>query len=250
MTLTPRKITVTVLSLVALAAACGGGTRVTTADTGVDTPPEGSDAPDVDLDLPDLPGQPDGDTDVPTDAPEGSEDGDAVSMNDAPEGSEDSDAVSTPDAAEGSQDGDADSMNDTPEGSDGADAPDAVDTTADVGGCDYLDLDIWIVRCDGGYAYARTFTDLGGRDSCPPYTTVGTSRFPDAPDAYAALDCDPQCEWRAASSVSAMCVDGRRTGWIEYRAIEEACAPVFEFAEGLYPSVEAWNAETNCLAGE
>lgn len=225
--------------LLTASAACGGGAAATTEDAGIDT---------------ELDGSGDADLDTATDAPpEGSETGDAdattsdtVDVDDAVSTDVDSDGDEVADAPEGSETGDASDL-DTDADADSTDLSGADDTDATA--CEYIDLDIWIVRCDGQFAYARTFTDLGGRPECPPYTTLGDGTYSDAAAAYAELSCDPQCEWRAAMSVSAMCVDGRRTGWIEYRGTEGACEPVFEFAEGLFPSVEAWNAETNCLEG-
>jgi hypothetical protein len=106
--------------------------------------------------------------------------------------------------------------------------------------CSYLDDPI-IVACAPRFEYARVWTDTSNPAACPPYTTFRSNTYADPIEATCAQGCNPACIYRATLSVSFLFC-GRRSGYIVYRAAN--CADVYEFAEGLYPSVEA-HAEAN-----
>jgi hypothetical protein len=106
--------------------------------------------------------------------------------------------------------------------------------------CSYLD-DPVIVSCAPRFEYARVWTDTSNPAACPPYTTFRSNTYADPVEATCAQGCNPSCIYRASMSVSFLFC-GRRSGYIVYRA--DNCADVYEFAEGLYPSVEA-HAEAN-----
>jgi hypothetical protein len=125
-----------------------------------------------------------------------------------------------------------------------ADASEDRDLSADAG-CDYLDLDIIIVKCAGGYEYARGFADLNGQ--CPGYYELRGNTAPTLSGVIQDAMCDPTCEYRARTSVSFIDPCGRRNGYIIYGTPDdELCPPQYEFAEGLFPSREAWEKVLNC----
>ncbi len=109
--------------------------------------------------------------------------------------------------------------------------------------CSYIDLDIWIADCTGGPTYVRRWNDLDGR--CPDYFTVGPTRYSTLMDALSMNGCDADCLRRAATSVSLLRC-GRRTGYISFEDPEMDCDPLLETPDGLYGSVEEWNAAHPC----
>ncbi|MCB9596791.1 MAG: hypothetical protein H6719_28975 [Sandaracinaceae bacterium] len=134
----------------------------------------------------------------------------------------------------------------------GSDAGAATDAGSDAGtdagvdsglSCSYLDLDLWISDCGGSYAYVRRWTDTGG--VCPDYFTVGPTRYDTLADAVSGSSCDPDC-LRAASTSVSLVRCGRRTGYIVYRDAEMDCSDLYETPDGLYESVEAWDAAHPC----
>lgn len=109
--------------------------------------------------------------------------------------------------------------------------------------CSYIDLDIWISDCTGGPTYVRRWNDLDGR--CPDYFTVGPTRYATLMDALSMNGCDPDCLRAAATSVSLLRC-GRRTGYISFEDPDMDCDPLLETPDGLYGSVEEWNAAHPC----
>ena len=120
-----------------------------------------------------------------------------------------------------------------------ADAPDPPDGAAP---CAYLD-DPRILHCADAYEYARVWTDVGDPVACPPFVLFRGLRYADLHAAAAAQGCDPMCLYRPGISVSYLHC-GSRNGYIVYQAT--ACPDVYEFAEGLYLSVEAHEAAHPC----
>lgn len=151
---------------------------------------------------------------------------------------EDADAVEDADASE-----DADTGAEIDSGGDVI--PDVSDDTG--AACSYLDLGIWIVECEGGYRYLREWTEFGGAppESCPTYYTLGPDRFDDAESALASGGCDPDCLAAATTSVSYLRC-GRRSGYIIYRSDSPECPELYEFAEGIYESFEAYEEAHPC----
>jgi hypothetical protein len=117
------------------------------------------------------------------------------------------------------------------------------------GGCSPVEIDNALVRCDGSFRMVSFFQDTVDRSACADFVQVAGSpdRWPDVDAAVAALNCEAECRWVMAMSVSLVRC-GRRTGYIEFRS--ETCGSVFEFAEGLYPSVEAWEEANPCPVEE
>ena len=118
------------------------------------------------------------------------------------------------------------------------------DASSDAG-CDYLDLDLIIVKCASAYAYARRWVDLNSQ--CADYYELTGHSGPSLSGVIEDAMCDPSCEYRARMSVSFIDPCGRRNGYIVYgTADDELCPPLYEFAEGLFPSREAWEKVINC----
>ena len=120
--------------------------------------------------------------------------------------------------------------------------------TPDAGGtmCGYLDLDIYIVDCAGGYRYLRRWQPTSGDPGeCPEYYTLGPMRFDTLEAALGSDSCDPNCTRGASTSVSAIRC-GRRTGWIVFRDVEDDCGEVYETPDGLFASLEEWDSMHPC----
>ncbi|MBU6161753.1 MAG: hypothetical protein KGO50_11570 [Myxococcales bacterium] len=164
------------------------------------------------------------------------------------------DAEQTPDAASDTADADA-SVGDTIEADSTADAeadtPDAADDIETDGGdavCEFLDLDIRILDCNGDYKYLRGWTapfDTSG--ACVPYFTISgdDTRYATADDAINTTDCSPECQYVASTSVTWLYC-GRRSGYIIYSTPDEACGDLYEMPEGIYTSIEAYEAANPC----
>ncbi|MBK6690159.1 MAG: hypothetical protein IPG45_37185 [Deltaproteobacteria bacterium] len=157
------------------------------------------------------------------------------------------------DAADAGADGGPDATPDA--GPADADAPDADDLDAgpdagpDAGDagplpCDYLDLQINLVQCPGGFQYLRGFEDLNGNPNCPPYWELGGNQYSTAPAAVSGQGCNSACIYQASTSVSLIDPCGRRNGYIIFTA--NGCPDIYEFSDGIFPSVEAWEAQLNC----
>lgn len=127
-------------------------------------------------------------------------------------------------------------------------APDsAPDSSCEYPACEYLDLDIWLVRCGETWKYGRLFSDVCNRSECAAgnWVVLDGTRYDTVEDAYAATSCDPQCELRAATSVSFVYCE-RRNGYIVYESTEPACPALYEFSDGLYSSYEDWVEANPC----
>lgn len=113
--------------------------------------------------------------------------------------------------------------------------------------CMYIDLEAFYYKCGEDYLMLRIFEDLDlGEPRCPVYYGLGQQRFNDVQSALASRSCDQTCSYAPAMSVSFVHCE-RRNGYIEWRAAGEGCAPIFEFAEGIYPSFERWKMANPCL---
>lgn len=112
--------------------------------------------------------------------------------------------------------------------------------------CMYIDLDVVYHKCGEDYRQLRKFEDVDlGAERCPEYYILGQQRFEDAASALASLSCELTCSYAPAMSVSFVHCE-RRNGYIEWRAAE-GCEPIFEFAEGIYPSFDRWKMAHPCL---
>lgn len=123
--------------------------------------------------------------------------------------------------------------------------------------CNYLDLDIFIVSCDGEYRYARRWvsiaeesdggTDDGGvSEDCPPFYSIdGGGKFLSLPTTLLSEMCDADCARFASTSVSLIRCDVR-TGYIVYVDPENDCGDVYETEDGNFPSIEAWDEAAPC----
>jgi hypothetical protein len=158
------------------------------------------------------------------------------------------DGTTTPDVGELDSD-EPDALTSDTETTDTTEQDGTPDTTPDTSvDCNYLDLGISIVSCGDGHSYLREWTDLDGNTrACPAYYTISgdTSSWGTAAEALASQSCDDSCMYVASTSVSwVRC--GRRGGYIVYRADGRDCGELYELPEGLFPSIEAYNAAHPC----
>jgi hypothetical protein len=133
-------------------------------------------------------------------------------------------------------------------GSSGSASGGAAGQPSDAGsdsGCDYLDLDIYLVDCGTEHAYLRRWTDLSGNPTCPDYWTLSgqSQQFPTQAAALASDNCDETCVRSASTSVSLLKC-GVKTGYIVFHA--EGCPDVLETPDGFFSSVEEWNQQVPC----
>lgn len=139
----------------------------------------------------------------------------------------------------------ASDMSQTQDMQDMSDMSSSEDMKADPA-CMYIDLDVSYHKCGEDYRLLHKFEDVDlGAERCPEYYTLGQNRFEDAASALASLSCEQTCSYTPAMSVSFVHCE-RRNGYIEWRAAE-GCDPIFEFAEGIYPSFERWKMANPCL---
>lgn len=133
--------------------------------------------------------------------------------------------------------------------------PDAMSGPADAsapydGGsaCEFLDLDIFIVRCGNRPSYLRGFREVNMQAGCLPYWTLEGGTFTSSTAAVAGASCSPTCLYRASTSVSFIDHCGRRNGYIVFVDDRDpvACPDLYEFSSGLFPSREAWENDTPC----
>ncbi|MBO6935005.1 MAG: hypothetical protein JJ863_08515 [Deltaproteobacteria bacterium] len=107
--------------------------------------------------------------------------------------------------------------------------------------CTFLD-DPMIASCSGGYTYIRRWFATEG--DCPDYWTIGGGgRFETEELALASRDCTPECTRRAGTSVSLIRC-GVRTGYIVYD--DPDCDEAVETPDGIFPTVDDWNAAHPC----
>jgi hypothetical protein len=142
---------------------------------------------------------------------------------------------------------DAGDAPDAGEPRDAATDTDASTPTLDAGACDYVAVDEVVVRCDMRYVFVSRFQSEA--PGCAPFHGFdpGGPRFADAASAIASdPTCEPMCQWRFATSVSRIYC-GRRSGYETLSAPDPACADLYRFAEGYYPSVEAHDAANPCM---
>jgi hypothetical protein len=130
----------------------------------------------------------------------------------------------------------------------GTDAVDDTETDASPVACEFIDLDIRILDCNGDYKYLRGWTapfDESG--TCVPYFTISgdETQYATADEAINTTDCSADCQYVASTSVSWLYC-GRRSGYIIYRDADERCGDLYEMPEGIYTSLEAHAAENPC----
>ena len=113
----------------------------------------------------------------------------------------------------------------------------------DGGSCSYLDLELWIGDCAGGYSYIRRWTDTDG--VCPEYFTVGSTRYETLEEALSTSACEAECLRHPSTSVSLIRC-GVRTGYIVYRDEGEDCPSLLETPDGLFESADAWDEAFPC----
>lgn len=114
--------------------------------------------------------------------------------------------------------------------------------------CEFLDLDIFIVRCGNRPSYLRGFREVNMQAGCLPYWTLEGGTFTSSTAAVAGASCSPTCLYRAGTSVSFIDHCGRRNGYIVFVDDRDpvACPDLYEFSTGLFPSREAWENDTPC----
>lgn len=115
---------------------------------------------------------------------------------------------------------------------------------ADAGACNDTVLDSVILECPSGYEYARVVGTRPVQRGCPDEILLSGTRYPDLPSAIAGAACNQSCVWRASMSVSFVDHCNRRNGYIIFRA--RGCDDLYEFSNGLFPSVMAWTQATPC----
>lgn len=129
-----------------------------------------------------------------------------------------------------------------------ADMPEDRDMAADPA-CMYLDLDVLYYQCgdQGDYSLLRKFEDVDlGEARCPVYYTLKGTRYETAAQALQDKQCATSCAYKASMSVTFLHCE-QRNGYIQWTAGDDAaCPPIFEFAEGVYPSVERWKMANPC----
>lgn len=114
--------------------------------------------------------------------------------------------------------------------------------------CEFLDLDIFIVRCGNRPSYLRGFREVNMQAGCLPFWTLEGGTFTSSTAAVAGASCSPSCLYRAGTSVSFIDHCGRRNGYIVFVDDRDpvACPDLYEFSSGLFPSREAWENDTPC----
>lgn len=229
------------------------------ADSPDSTDPDPDSSPDPDVDpaedttpdtLPETDTSADTDAADPTDTvadveqpdttpPQDTVDADTVEIEDTTDTTDVTNVADIADAADSSTD---DTTGDTVADT----APDIAPDIAEE--CNYLDLGIVIVDCDGGYRYLRTWSDFElGAELCPLYYTItgDDARWASADEALESKVCTDTCAWSASNSVSWLRC-GRRGGYILYRAADESCGVLYELPEGLFTSLDEYNAAYPC----
>jgi hypothetical protein len=119
-------------------------------------------------------------------------------------------------------------------------------TDPDMSACMYIDFDVSYVRCGefNMYSLLRKLEDRDlGAVACPVYYTLKGKEYPTAAAALAAEQCDASCQYTATMSVTFLHCE-RRNGYIKFTA--DGCPDIYEFAEGVYPSVELWRMANPC----
>lgn len=119
-------------------------------------------------------------------------------------------------------------------------------TDPDMSACMYFDFDVSYVRCGefNMYSLLRKLEDRDlGPEACPVYYTLKGKEYPTAAAALAAEQCDASCQYTASMSVTFLHCE-RRNGYIKFTA--DGCPDIYEFAEGVYPSVELWRMANPC----
>ena len=116
-------------------------------------------------------------------------------------------------------------------------------------GCAYVSIDDKVVHCGSSYKSVHHFSAPSSSSTqCPDFwgMTASGPHHASAADAAAASGCDTTCVWSAAISVS-MLHCGQKTGFIRFDA--PGCPQLFQFPDGYFPSVAAWEAAHPCLDG-
>ena len=114
--------------------------------------------------------------------------------------------------------------------------------------CMFIDLDAFYYKCGRleDFLTLRKFEDPQlGAARCPEFYVMAGQRYPSAQAALQAQSCDMTCRWAPFMSVS-MLHCGQRTGYIQWTSPTPTCEPIFEFAQGVYPSVERWQMAHPC----
>ena len=115
--------------------------------------------------------------------------------------------------------------------------------------CAYVSIDDKVVHCGSSYKSVHHFSAPSSSSTqCPDFwgMTASGPHHASAMDAAAASGCDTTCVWSAAISVS-MLHCGQKTGFIRFDAA--GCPQLYQFPDGYYPSVAAWEAAHPCLDG-
>lgn len=122
-----------------------------------------------------------------------------------------------------------------------------VDIGTDLGidalACSYMELDREVVLCAGAYKMIKRLVSNSG--TCPPCWTMdaGATCFNDSVAAATAAGCDITCVWTFFQAVTFVHC-GHKNGYEMLTA--PSCDDLYLFADGYYPSFEAWAAEHPC----
>ena len=123
-------------------------------------------------------------------------------------------------------------------------APDAA--TED---CSYLDLEMYVVDCNGTYRRTLKWVDIERR-GCTPYWTLGDNpmRYPTREEALTAGSCATDCIWRASVAVDFLHCDHRNGYhvWTNTDGMGD-CPDLLEFSDGFTTDdLETWKARNPC----
>ena len=112
-------------------------------------------------------------------------------------------------------------------------------STADAATCGYEAAEQWVVDCAN---VPKKVTQLDSA-TCPDAYALGGAKYASLSQALAAQSCNPACVRKAFQAVMLLRC-GKKTEFITYRA--EGCTDVIDTPDGLFRSVEEWNAAKPC----
>jgi hypothetical protein len=126
--------------------------------------------------------------------------------------------------------------------------PDEIADAAEDGlGCEFMDLEWFLVRCTGGWIQLRHFMRVGGDPAlCPEYYRLGDIDYSTLEAALAAGDCAASCLYRPRTAVMfEHC--GSRMEYTVYAADDpSSCPTIYEFPDGIFYSPAAWESVHPC----
>jgi hypothetical protein len=129
-------------------------------------------------------------------------------------------------------------------GSSSQSAPDGGDAPTDAGApdaavCGYEAEEQWVVDCAN---VPKKVTELTSK-SCAKAYALGGAQYTSLAEALAAQACNASCVRKAFQAVMLLRC-GKKTEYITYRA--EGCSDVIDTPDGMFRTVEEWNAAKPC----